>query len=68
MMEELKTANEEPEEFAHVVSHDLKTPLNALSDNIKVLSLTAIRKSGLALQNLIDEILEYSRLTLYGIR
>lgn len=75
LIQELETANNELNDFAHVVSHDLKAPLRAIGSLSQWLAadyrdkLDAEGKAQLDLlvsrvnrmQNLIDGILEYSR-------
>jgi light-regulated signal transduction histidine kinase (bacteriophytochrome) len=74
--EELARANRELEEFAYVVSHDLKTPLRAIKGFIAVLRedagpklgesendwLARIDRSAGQMDRLIDELLDYSRI------
>jgi signal transduction histidine kinase len=73
---QLEAANKELETFTYSVSHDLKAPLrgidgyskllielygNSLNDEAK-LFLTTIRNSTLQMNQLIEDLLEYSRL------
>lgn len=72
---ELVCSNQELEQFAYVVSHDLKQPLQVIlgygkllakehQDNLEsqtAKSLTQIVKSGIHMQQLIDDLLGFSR-------
>lgn len=74
LLKKLAVSNKELEEYAHVVSHDLKSPLRNIyallfwlkEDNIKELSLTGIKyikdiESILEkMHQLIDDVLKYS--------
>jgi PAS domain S-box-containing protein len=73
---QLEAANKELETFSYSVSHDLKAPLRGIDGYSKLLLdlygsdlqaeakqfLTAIRKSTMQMNQLIDDLLEYSRL------
>lgn len=73
--QELRRSNQELEQFAYVVSHDLKQPLSVISGFAQLLqkqhqnepetrtaqSLAQIVKSSTRMQQLIDELLAYSR-------
>ncbi len=79
---ELSRANRELEEFAYVVSHDLKTPLRAIRGFIQILCedaaarledddkdhLSRIDRSADHMDRLICELLEYSRIGRLGTR
>jgi len=72
----LESKNKELEQFAYITSHDLKEPLTTISGLITLLvddygdkldesgkmSLDYINESSVRMQNLIDALLEYSRL------
>jgi len=71
--ENLISANQELEAFAHTVSHDLKSPLNGVigfaqlmlqnTDNLDVMSATYlhwIAESGKKMARLIEDLLQYS--------
>lgn len=71
----LRASNRELEQFAHVISHDLKAPLRAISSLTRWLkedledkldedtrhNMNLIENRVHRLQNLIDDLLEYSR-------
>ncbi|MFK7933557.1 MAG: ATP-binding protein, partial [Saprospiraceae bacterium] len=75
--ENLERSNEELERFAHIASHDLKTPLyniirftSLLERRLKKYQDTElqeyfsfIKDGGLRMKNLIEDVLEYSKLT-----
>jgi PAS domain S-box-containing protein len=76
LLEKLKKSNEELHEYAHIVSHDLKSPLrsiSALTSWIKTDNLEAFDEASLqnfddieitleTMENLISDILKYSSL------
>lgn len=73
----LRNSNIELERFAYIASHDLKTPLNNIINFTNVLesslhgkndsqiqqSIFYIKKGGHRMMNLIEDVLEYSRIT-----
>ncbi|WP_194768653.1 YfiR/HmsC family protein [Tamlana sp. I1] len=73
---EIASKNKELEEFAYLTSHDLKEPLTTISglidllqdeykdklDEDALMSMAFISKSSNRMRNLIDSLLEYSRL------
>lgn len=75
-VQELKQANEELQEFAHVTAHDLKTPLRAIGTLAEWLStdytdkfdeqgkekIRMLVKRAVQMSALVDDILRYSRL------
>lgn len=75
MMEELTARNAEMENFVYTISHDLKTPLITITGFTGLLakdmergdrvnaedSLAEIRKAGVEMLHLIDDLLELSR-------
>jgi PAS domain S-box-containing protein len=75
--EALKRSNEELEQFAHVISHELKSPLRTMFGFADILSsqfsgklgpdadefLRFIRESAIQMSRLVDGLLAYSRVT-----
>jgi two-component system, sensor histidine kinase and response regulator len=74
--QELKRSNKDLEDFAHLASHDLRSPLQkiiAFGDLLKEQSsgmnekakdyLERMQKSSLRMKNFIDDLLEYSRVS-----
>ncbi len=74
---QLKQSNKELESFTNIASHDLKTPLNNIiifselleegfenndTDQVKK-SIGFIKKGGVRMMNLIEDVLEYSKLS-----
>ncbi|WP_158651297.1 YfiR/HmsC family protein [Pseudotamlana carrageenivorans] len=73
---EIASKNKELEEFAYITSHDLKEPLTTISglidllqddykdklDEDAIISMNFISKSSYRMRNLIDALLNYSRL------
>ena len=74
--EELVRSNQELEEFAHVVSHDLQQPLQSILGYAKIIAmqhpelqegtvndhLEKISNAGLRMQSLIKDVLNYARI------
>ncbi|WP_299438590.1 YfiR/HmsC family protein [uncultured Aquimarina sp.] len=72
----LESKNKELEQFAYIASHDLQEPLNTISSFIGLISedygesfdevgkesLNFIKDASIRMKNLIDSLLEYSRL------
>jgi PAS domain S-box-containing protein len=79
-MDELKRSNEELENFAHTVSHDLKSPINVVISYINLIKrdyAEAIGKEGMELTDMvmershkmigmIDNLLAYAQINLKG--
>ena len=75
LLEELAKSNESLEEYAHVVSHDLKSPLRSINalvswikednqgklDELSIQNLLLIEKTLEKMELLISDVLEYSR-------
>jgi PAS domain S-box-containing protein len=66
--EELKRKNEQLEEFAHVISHDLRNPLNVAAGHLGLISETCdsphvrrVQNAHARMQELIDHVLELAR-------
>lgn len=78
MVKELEKSNDELQEYAHVVSHDLKSPLRSIEaltswikqDNLDKLDATSLKNFDLVektlekMEQLISNILEYSSISL----
>ncbi len=74
---QLKQSNKELERFAFIASHDLKTPLSNIINFTDLLekqlnhpanseiqqSLSFIKKGGIRMKHLIEDVLEYSKLS-----
>jgi PAS domain S-box-containing protein len=77
LLEKLEKSNTELEEYAHIVSHDLKSPLRSLSalvtwlkednegkfDKISLGNFDLIERTLETMEKLISDILEYSSIT-----
>ena len=75
LLEELAKSNESLEEYAHVVSHDLKSPLRSINalvswikednleklDELSIQNIVMIEKTLEKMELLISDVLEYSR-------
>lgn len=66
--EKLKRKNEQLEEFAHVISHDLRNPLNVAVGHLEPISETCdsvhvrrVQKAHTRMQELIDNVLKLAR-------
>ena len=66
--EKLKRKNEQLEEFAHVISHDLRNPLNVAAGHLELISETCdsphvrrVQNAHARMQELIDNVLELAR-------
>lgn len=79
-MTELKRSNEDLQEFASIASHDLQEPLRSISGFLQLIEkkyndrlddlgrdyMSRTRKNAIRLQDMINDLLTYSRITAHG--